>query len=366
MKIAVDPELREIIEVPHYRPALSIILPVDPDISLKEELAHTLKTTADKAELALKELYPKEQCELVSQKLQALIGELEIPVKKKGLALFVSPLFTKVYYLDGAVTEKLIIDESFEIRDLLYNAKQEIQFIVVMLSGNGSKVFLGDRTTLKPLSSNIPETVSAYATDAPERVSNFSDVTEYKQNILDKFFHHVDEALAKLMQEYRLPVLLIGAEKTLGQFKKMSKLNGKVMAYVEGNYEKLTTTALNDVIQPFINDWLINQQNELLKRLDDAAGQRRLTTGVQQVWQQVHKGKGKLLVVEKSYRFAAQHGPETGIIEPAIEPYDHFAYIRDAVDDIIEKIILSGGEVEFIEDGALEQYDHIALINYYA
>ena len=49
----------------------------------------------------------------------------------------------------------------------------------------------------------------------------------------------------------------------------------------------------------------------------------------------------------------------------AIEPYNKFSYIKDAVDDVIEKILEAGGDVEFVEPGILESYNHIALIQYY-
>ncbi|MCC8426394.1 hypothetical protein [Mucilaginibacter sp. UR6-11] len=365
MNTAIDPEIREVMDAIHYRPALSIILPLEPHISLKTEMAHTLKITADKAERELHEYYPDEQCEVVMKKLQSLIAGTDIPVKKKGMALFVSPLFEKVLYLDYPVTERLIVDESFEVRDLLYNAKQDVKFILLVLSALESKVYLGDHTSLTPLLSNIPGSVYAYVTDTPERVSNFSDMTEHNQTIVDKFLHHIDEELGNLINERHLPVLLLGAERILGQFKKISKHTGQVMDYVEGNYESYTAVELTELIQPHIAAWKISKQQDLLKRLDDAAGQHRLSTGIRQIWHDVHNGKGKLLIVEKSYRFAAQHGPESDVIEAATEPYDHFAYIRDAVDDVIEKVLINGGDVEFAEDGALEQFEHIVLINYY-
>lgn len=365
MNTALNPEIREVIEAIHYRPALSIILPLEPHISLKTEIAHTLKITADKAERELRQYYPDEQCQVVMQKLHTLVDSVDIPVKKKGIAMFVSPLFEKVLYLDSPVTEKLIVDESFEIRDLLYNAKQDVKFILLVLSGLESKVFLGDYTTLTPFQSNIPGSIYSYVTDTPERVSNFSDMTEHKQNVIDKFLHHIDEELGNLINERHLPVLILGTEKILGQFKKLSKNTDQVITCVEGNYENYTVTELTELIEPHITAWKISKQQELLNRLEEAAGQHRLSAGIHKVWHDIYNGKGKLLVVEKNYRFAAQHGPQPDVIEVAIEPYDHFAYIRDAVDDVMEKIFMSGGDVEFTEDGALEQFDHIALINYY-
>lgn len=365
MNTTLNPEIREIIDAVHYRPALSIILPIEPHISLKTEMAHTLKIATDKAERELHQYYPEEQCQLIMEKLRHLMANLAIPPKKKGMAIYISPIFEKVLFLDSLVEEKVIVDESFEIRDLLYNAKQNIKFILLILSGLESKVFLGDPTTLTPQPSNIPESIYAYVTDSPERVSNFSDMTEHKQIVIDKFLHHIDEELGNLLNEHHLPVLILGTDGILGQFKKLSKHNASVMDYVEGNYESATVPELTDLVYPYLDTQKVRAQKELLERLDEAAGQHRLTTGIRQVWQDAHNGKGKLLIVEKNYRFAAQHGPEPGIIEAAKEPYNHFSYIRDAVDDVMEKVLAGGGDVEFTEEGVLNSFDHIALIKYY-
>ena len=40
-------------------------------------------------------------------------------------------------------------------------------------------------------------------------------------------------------------------------------------------------------------------------------------------------------------------------------------YIKDAVDDVIEKVLENGGDVEFVEEGLLNDYQQIALIQYY-
>lgn len=365
MNATLNPEIREVMEAVHYRPALSIILPLESNISLKTEMAHALKTTADKAERELHQYYPDEQCDLIMQKLRHLIANLDIPAKKKGLAIYISPVFEKVFYLDCPVQEKLVVDESFEIRDLLYSAKQDVKFILLVLSGLESKVFLGDVATLTPLPSNIPESVYAYVNDAPERVANFSDMDEHKQIIIDKFLHHIDEELGNVINEQQLPVLVLGAERILGQFKKLSKHTASIIDYVAGNYERATVAELTELIHPHLEAWRTVSQTKLLVRIEDAAGQHLLATGILQVWQEACGGKGKLLIVEKNYRFAAQHGAEPDIIEPAVEPYNHFSYIRDAVDDVMEKVLANGGDVEFTEEGVLNAFDRIVLIKYY-
>jgi hypothetical protein len=63
--------------------------------------------------------------------------------------------------------------------------------------------------------------------------------------------------------------------------------------------------------------------------------------------------------------YAAQHGSSEDKIYETVEPYNRFSYIKDAVDDVIEKVLENGGDVEFVDEGILKDYNHIALIQYY-
>ena len=63
--------------------------------------------------------------------------------------------------------------------------------------------------------------------------------------------------------------------------------------------------------------------------------------------------------------YAAQHGSNGDIIYKVTEPYNKFSYIKDAVDDVMEKVLENGGDVEFVDTDVLKDYHHIALVLYY-
>jgi len=63
--------------------------------------------------------------------------------------------------------------------------------------------------------------------------------------------------------------------------------------------------------------------------------------------------------------YAAEHGSSDEIIYKATEPFNKFSYIKDAVDDVIEKVLENGGDVEFVDEGLLKDYHHIALILFF-
>lgn len=365
MNPVITSEILEVMEAVHYRPAVSIIMPFEPKMSLKTELTHSLKTAADKVEQELLENYPDEMGMLVMQKLRAIIKGLNINTHKKSIAIYVSPVFEKVLYLDIAVEEKIIVDESFEIRDLVYSKKQLHKYLVMLLSGKESRMYLGNSTTFVRIVSNTPESVYAYVNDMPERVANFSDMSERKEIVMDKFLHHIDNSLDIILNAYHLPLFVLGTERIMGHFKKLTKHAGAVIQYVQGNYEEATVLELKEILEPHITDWKKVKEKDLLNQLEEAAGKKKLAVGMRDVWREAMSHKGRLLLVEKNYMYAAQHGSSEGVIYKAVEPYSKFSYIKDAVDDVMEKVLENGGDVEFVDKDVLKDYQHIALVQYY-
>ena len=135
--------------------------------------------------------------------------------------------------------------------------------------------------------------------------------------------------------------------------------------YIPGNYEELSFEELKVVLSPSISDWKKVKQKDILNRLDEAASKKKLAIGMTDVWREAMRKKGRLLVVEKNYQYAAQLGNGNDLLEELLEPYNKFSYIRDAVDDVMEKVLENGGDVEFVDAEVLKDYQHIALIQFF-
>ncbi len=365
MNTAITPDIVEVLESIPYRPAISVILPFEPKMKPKTELSYSLEMAAEKVEKELSENYPDDMSMLVMQKLRALIKGLNFNSYKKSIAIYVSPVFEKVLYLDIPVEEKIIIDESFEIRDLLYCKKQLHNYLVLLLSSKGSKMYLGNSTGFVSIVSDTPEQFSEFENELPGRVANFSDQAGRKEIMMHKLLHHIDNTLELILNAYHLPLFVLGTTRIMGHFKKMTRHAGAVVEYIEGNYEDSSLAELKGKMDPYITDWKKVRQKDLLNQLEEAAGKKKLAFGMRDVWREATGRKGRLLVVEKNYMYAAERGSSDEIIYKAIEPYNKFSYIKDAVDDVMEKVLENGGDVEFADEGLLKDYNHIALIQYY-
>ncbi|HAO47335.1 MAG TPA: hypothetical protein DCQ97_10445 [Chitinophagaceae bacterium] len=365
MTQTLSPDEKAVLQAVKYLPAISIIMPFGPKISLKSDLEYRLKMAVGKIEKELMKNYPAEKALPVISRLKQLASEANYNTHRKSIAIFLSPMVEKVFYLDIPVEEKIIVDESFEIRDLVYQKKQDMQFLLLMLSAKRAVMFLSNGSEMKLVKSNRAEEEHLPEKDSPERVANFSDPDERAEKLLEKFLHQMDDALTLMLKAYPLPVFVMGTERVLGHYKKLTKHERDINDYIQGNYEDLPEPEIIKVVQPHVSNWKRVKQLDLLHQLEKAAGAKKLAQGMEEVWQAATHKNCRLLLVEKNFMYAARQGAEPGIIYKEELPTDYPFYIKDAVDDVIQKVLENGGDVEFTADGLLSDYKRIALIQYY-
>ncbi len=346
-------------------PCVSVIMPFEPKMNPSAELKHQLKCVTDQVKAELLSGYEPETAENIIRKMQALLKDLNYNTHKKTIAIFVSPLVAKVYYLDIAVEQKIIIDQSFEIRDLVYSKKQLHKYLLVELSSKWTRIYLGNTHQFVKVISNVPDNIAACRNDVSTAGRNHIDAKKDKQILLDKFLQHTDKGLTLLLEAYHLPVFVMGTDRTIGHFKAITHNSQHIVKYIHGNFEKLDEAALQKVMEPYIADWKTVLQTDLLHQIEQAADQNKLSTGMQQVWKSATEHRGKLLITSKNFIYPAVQGTKKENIFPYNEKMQQAFYIKDAVDDVIEKVLADGGDAEFVDEELLDGYGNIVLIESY-
>ncbi len=359
------PDELEVINSIKYQPAVSLILSFEPKIALETELRHKLKVAADNVKRQLLENYSEEIATRVLQKLNEAIAGIDYETATGSLAIYVSPVMSKIFYLNLPVEEKIVINDSFEIRDLIYERQQPFKYIVLLLTGRHAKAYIADNGQLVKLKLNRPANIEAYENEIAEQVANFSDPESRKEVVLDKFLKHIDNSLTDTLKMHKLPVFLAGVDRVTGHFKSISANTAQIIETIHGNYEEATLAELKDILKPHTQEWNRRKNRELLKELEKAADTNKLEAGVSAVWRAASEKNARLLIVEKDYVCPADVTGKPSFIKKHKENEKSSIYIKDAVDDVIEQVIHCGGDVVFVNAGVLNEYDHIALIRYY-
>lgn len=340
-----------------YFPSASIFLPFEPKMTSKAEISNSLREATEKVEAQLRAGYPAEMCDLVMRKIKTVNRSLNYNTHKKSIAIYVSPVFEKVLYLDIAVEEKISVDETFEIRDLVYSKKQLHKYLALVLSPTGYRIYLGNSGGFVRIVSNAPAQNIATGSEAPEMAGD-ADST-----LTRHMLESIDNSLNIIRNAYHLPLFVVGSARLILDFSRATRHRASVIDFILGADADESMENLEDVLQPFVEDWESILEKDLMHQIDAADRQRRLSFGIEDVWHHAACRNGMLLVIEKGYMHAAGIG-STGQLHLFNEPYRRFSYAKDAVDDTIEKVLENGGDVEFVNKGLLDEFQHIALVTY--
>jgi hypothetical protein len=95
-------------------------------------------------------------------------------------------------------------------------------------------------------------------------------------------------------------------------------------------------------------------------QLDQAVSAQRHASGIDQVWRAAVGAKCRTLLVEKDFKYPADLSPEG----KRLLPYTGkgAAALDDAVDETIERVMDTGGEVFFYGSGDLDVHQKIAAV----
>ena len=125
-----------------------------------------------------------------------------------------------------------------------------------------------------------------------------------------------------------------------------------------------TAKEMEEILRPHVADWNNVKEKEIINQLEAAAGRNKLAIGLRNVCREANRHNGRLLLLEKDFVYRSLPR-SNGVTNKASRAYNKFSYVKDAVGDIIEKVLEYGGDVEFVSKDVLEKYRHIALLKFY-
>jgi hypothetical protein len=313
-----------------------------------------------KIEKDLHEQFPDQISTLVMQKLKTVLSKLDFSTHCSSIAMFISPFFEKMLYLDFPVEKRIAVDDSFDIRDLVYCKKEAHEYLVLQLKEEECMLYLGSPGSFVRILSNTP----AYAhIDLPATPGGYpTDRSKPGSQKIEHYLRYNDKVLDVILKAYPLPLFVLGNATITGYFKVVTQHASAVISYLEGNYETAGAEQIKKIVQPLVADWRKVKERRLLNQLNESAGTAQLATGLQDVWREAINRGGHLLVFEKDYLYNTENKIASQVINEAINPYDSFTCIKDQLDEAIDRVLEKGGSVEFVDKDVLKSFDHVALL----
>jgi hypothetical protein len=224
--------------------------------------------------------------------------------------------------MDLEVEQQLVIDEPFRIRDLAEARKKEKEYLVMVLDKDQSRTYLGQDDRLRLIKSNTPQSVSSNA-----------------------FIHQMDIGLGAVLKVYPLPVFIVGPASVTGLFRKITRNIEHIAGYLQKDNIDRTECHLQEWLRPELSAWISLRQRMVQQQMETALQAGKLICGMENVSRAAGSRNSILLVI------------------PADRSPGPRSFCNDGtIDEVAEKVLANGGDVETVDSSLLEGYDNIAII----
>jgi len=351
---------QDILELQRHRshPSLSILLPTHRTSPDNKRDPILLKNLVTEATDRLVELLGKRDAAPMIRGLERQVAAIDLRRTLDGMAIFVNAEHAGVYLLPVPLDPRVVIDDTFATRDLVFAMNRSPRYWVLALSEQPTRLFEGVRDTLVevrgggfPMVHENPE--------AAEPLPEMTERSKLEQAWHRQFFREIDQALAAYTKADPLPLCVVGVERWLAYFKTVTA-HKDIAVTLTGNHDQTPPHELAKLVWPAVSDALTTRRRRALDALEAAIGAQRFASGLGEAWRRAQEGRGDLLLVERDFHQAARFDEATHQLH-LVADGDETASMADAVDDLIELVLAKQGDVVFVDDGALEGHGRVAL-----
>jgi hypothetical protein len=341
-------------------PSVSILAPTHRTAPSNKQDPIKVKNLVRKALDRLHDEFSKREVAAVVKNLQQLVRDVDWEHTLDGLALLASKEQSAAVSLPFRVKPRAMIGETFATRDLVYAFNRAPPYRVLVLSHNprlyDAWTAVLDEHRAKP----FPMTHQGPGGKGRLPGGQGINRSAVRDDALRQFFRSVDDAVDALQKANPLPLVVVGVERNLAFYREVTRQAGSIVGMLAGNHDKTSPSALGKLVWPVFESGATLRRTEALVQLDQAVSAQRHASGIDQVWRAAVGARCRTLLVEKQFKYPADLSPEGDRLLPytARGP----GALDDAVDEVIERVMATGGEVFFYPPGDLDVHQKIAAV----
>jgi len=178
---------------------------------------------------------------------------------------------------------------------------------------------------------------------------------------LREFIRAADQHFDHYFKQDPLRLIVVGEKEHLSIFGSLTSHQDVLIGSVEGRYTATTPHDLGKIVWPIVKKAMAGTGEKARRGLDAAEHPQNVVSGIDAVGHLAGSETGGTLFVEEDYRMKGGiREMDHSLITP--QDLDIQEAMDDVVDVVIEKVLEKGGNVIFLENGALAKFQRIALI----
>lgn len=290
-------------------------------------------------------------------KLKGEVHRVATQPTDQALAIYVSLALTRSFRLPQPVEPRVVVEQTFATRPLVSALHRMPPHVVLALHSTCAHLYAAADGGLHPVGQVDPFRGS-------ERIKlpgpGDPGAEEARSDLNDSYLRAVDRMLGDYRAEHPSPLVLAGSPRLLDRFCAVSR-HLERRAGRAGTGQEDTALDLALACTETIERYLRNRRQDALGQLTQALRGRPadVAAGIEDCWRTVQSRAPGMLLVENSFispgiAVVGSSGTTTEVVTEEV---------HDLVDDLIEQVILRGGQIALVLDGDLESHARVALIS---
>jgi hypothetical protein len=340
-------------------PCISVLMPTDPAPRMTSPDAKRLHGLVEDVDQQLREHGIPAQARLM-RKLASRVQQVAGQPTDRSLAIYVSLAVSRTFWLSVPVTARAVVEHTFATRPLVTSLHRTPPHVLLLLHPTCAHLYQGADGGLRLVGSR-----DSFQGPRPVRVpqQGHGDLKEAAADQADGFLRAVDHLLGRYRAEHPSPLVLGGSPHVVDRFRALSRnlhrLAGRIPP-TRGEIASDLARASSEVVEHYLR----SRREEALSNLRTALATRPVdvASGMAACWHAVHQRVPGMLLVE--HDFVSPGRPEDyAVPTPGPRPRSVAPRVHDLVDDLIEVVIMRGGQLALVDNGDLAAHGRVALLS---
>jgi len=360
-----EQELKELVT-----PFISIIIPLKTEINEQHWNNLKIDKIRKKTLNQIHQSFDKDIALKLEANFEQLISQIKPNHQLKGIGLYFSPESYRIIEFPFDVKEKFIIDDHFNLKDIFYLSSKTLNYLLLELNFGEIKLFEGYSDQLREIKDKVfPIKIyddREYAKPSIARSFGYGlqttedDAERIRLKHLIHYFNIADKQLNFYLIKNEV-LFIAGEKKETTLFSLNSNHTNKISYVIHSNYTHVPIHEKVIKLNEIIKNYILQEENKLLNRLDDAIGKKLAVSGIQDVWNASKVGKGLILMIEKDFEIKGYEVVDEQHLYLNVPDKD-YNLVNDAAEDCISTVLSKGGRVIVFDNNRLLNYNHVAMI----
>ncbi len=326
----------------------------DPALRKKNKtiIENDLKEALEKA----KGMVPEDVFKKLKKQSDEFITNLNLSHIPPGLAAYITPDKYLVFHLPFEPREKIIVDNTYEVRDLLLTINRYQPFWVLLISRKETPLYTGVGEELTKVDDSVLyESLIDIDYETFTKGDRAPDPTVLVER---KFFNALAQRLRYIIHSYfipagSLPVIVLCNDKEKNYVNRIIEnepFPKENYMIVTGDYFDPLAEDLRKKYRELVLEWIREEHKRQLARKEEFYKLGRVSVGIEETWKAALLSAVQTLLVREGFRKEAWTNKQDPFQIVFEEPADkeNWEYHADIVDDLIEEVVKNKGQVFFI------------------